>query len=842
MKYKKLVLFSIFGFSMCVLPSCEQDNKNNPDMGQGNFDLSLKADSDVIPVLRSSADDKSDTPQADDFAITLTNEDGSYTKSWSSINNLPTNGSYDVGNYTIEATYGKLEEEGFDTPYYYGKSDFSIRDQETTEVEVLCTLGHVKLSLQYTEAFTKYFTDYQTTITTAGGKDILFDKDESRAVYVQPGNISMKMKLTKPNGITANYAPAKITNAQAREHYIVTFDVTESVGAALLTVVFDNQTEVEPITIDVSDEAMVAPAPYINLEGVTAGGSIEVQECEQSDNALGASIIARGGVAGCTLKTNSPHLQSLGFPAEVELCELTSEQLLLMENLGMEVKGFGSNRDKMAFLNFTTFTPSLQITADGTDRHSFTLTARDSNGKISEPVTFTIINTPLTLNLGNIGNVMLGSTTIDMPVTFNGKEISRLQVLCQTSSGMKEVPYSIVSNDGNNYLLRANVDVENKPQTLQLNYAGRRTTDTQEVGITVPKYSIKCNDYDVWTTRATMRLIAEDAAYQDIIEKYILFYVNESGTWKEISPEYTSRGYNITGLTAGKSYTFRGACLADQSDIQQNDALNITTEAMASLPNSDFESWTAWFAQTINKGGKYGKIAGTTQETTTLSSSNPNGWVTVNSKTIPTSPTTKNTWYMVPSTLPATGMNGNAALLRNVAWDNNGSTPPSGTWGVSQSLSSLSAPSIANRSAGKMFLGTYSYNHATGTEIYEEGMAFTSRPSKLTGYYKYIAKGGDTNGTVTISVEHRTSSGSAITLATRTMALYPASNYTYFEVALPYTNVQYKATHIKVMFTSSNNASKSQNSETANIKTIDNRSEAVSLGSELYIDNISLTY
>ena len=197
---------------------------------------------------------------------------------------------------------------------------------------------------------------------------------------------------------------------------------------------------------------------------------------------------------------------------------------------------------------------------------------------------------------------------------------------------------------------------------------------------------------------------------------------------------------------------------------------------------------------------------------------------------------------MVPSTLPATGMNGNAALLRNVAWDNNGSTPPSGTWGVSQSLSSLSAPSIANRSAGKMFLGTYSYNHATGTEIYEEGMAFTSRPSKLTGYYKYIAKGGDTNGTVTISVAHRTSSGSAITLATRTMALYPASNYTYFEVALPYTNVQYKATHIKVMFTSSNNASKSQNSETANIKTIDNRSEAVSLGSELYIDNISLTY
>ena len=196
----------------------------------------------------------------------------------------------------------------------------------------------------------------------------------------------------------------------------------------------------------------------------------------------------------------------------------------------------------------------------------------------------------------------------------------------------------------------------------------------------------------------------------------------------------------------------------------------------------------------------------------------------------------------MPSTLPATGVTGNAALLRNVAWDNNGSTPPSGTWGVSQSLNSLSAPSIANRSAGKLFLGSYTYNHATGLEIYEEGIAFTSRPSKLSGYYKYTAKGGDTNGVVTVTVEHRTASGQAITLATRTMALYPASSYTFFEVALPYTNVQYKATHIKVMFASSNNASKSQNSETTNITTIDNKSEAVSLGSELYIDNISLTY
>lgn len=840
MNHKKLVLFSILGLSLLGLSSCEQD-KNSPSLGQGDFNLSLKTNSEVIPVLRSSATEDSATPQADEFAITLTKEDGSFTKSWSTIDNIPPDGKYDVGNYTLKAVYSSLEEEGFETPYYYGESQFTIRDQETTPVEVICTLGHVKLTLQYTEAFTKYFADYQTTVTTATGKQINFTKDETRDAYVAPGNISMTMKLTKPNGITANFSPAKITNATARQHYIVTFDVTESVGGALLTVVFDNETEVEPITINVSDEAMVAPAPTISLEGITDGGNMEIQECEYPDNTLGATIIARGGVAGGTLTTASPYLQSLGFPAVLELSELTSEQTELINQLGLEIKGFGENSDKMAYLNFTTFTPSLQIGADGADTHTFTLTARDSNGKVSDPVTFTIKNTPLTLTLNKIDNVMLGSTHIDMPATFNGKDISRLQVLCKTSQGMKEVPYTLVSNTDNNYTLRANVNVENKVQTLQLSYAGRRTSETQTVGITVPQFTIKCNDYDVWTTYATISVTAQEAAYQEILEKYLLFYVNESGTWKEIGAKKTTQGYNITGLKSATTYTFRGSCLDDMSDLQEHEALKITTEAMNNLPNADFELWTNWFSQTINKGGKYGKLAGTKQETQSLTSSNPNGWVTVNSKTVPTNPTTANTWYMVPSTLPASGMSGNAALLRNVAWDNNGSTPPSGNWGIIQSLSSLKAPSISNRSAGKLFLGTYSYDHTSGVEIYEEGMAFASRPSKLTGYYKYAAKGNDTNGVVTVTVEHRGITGT-ITLATQTMALTPASNYTYFEVELPYTELKKKATHIKVMFASSNNASKSQNSENTQITTIDNLSEAVSLGSELYIDNLSLSY
>ncbi len=843
MNYKRIRLFSIIGLSLSLLVSCSQD-KGDPQLGSGNFKLSIETDNEVIPVLRSKQATSEVNPSAEDFAITLTNEDGSYKKSWSTINNIPSDATYDVGNYTISASYGSLEEEGFDTPHYKGESQFTIRDQETTPVNITCTLAHVKVTLQYTEAFTKYFADYNAIIHSASGKELTVSRDETRDAYVIPGDITLRLNLTKPNGVTATFEPAKIKDASARQHYIVTFDVTESVGAAILTVVFDNETEAEPISIDISDEAMIAPAPYIKLEGIQNNGTIEVQECDSPlGGTLGASITARGGLAGCTLSTTSAYLIEQGFPAQVELSELTPEQTALFENLGLEIKGFGNNLSKMGYINFATLTPSLQVASNGSSDHTFTLTARDANGKVSEPVSFTITSTPLTLSIGDIEKVMLGSTSIDIPMTFNGKDISRLKVYLVNNGTAKEISYTILNNNAENYTLHATVDVGNTPQSVYLSYADRRTTESREIGIIVPSFTLSYNEYDVWTSRASMRVTATEAAYQSLIEKYISFYVNEDNSWKKFTPEKTSRGYNITGLNAGQTYNFRTSCLSDQSDIEQSPIVSITTEAALNLPNAQFEEWNTWFSETINKGGRYGKLAGWTQETQALTSSDPIGWATVNTKTVPTNPSTKNTWYMVPSTLLTQGVNGNAALIRNVAWDNNGSTPPEGSWGsLTQSLSSLAAPSIANRSVGKLFLGSYYYNHDSGVELYNEGIEFASRPAKLSGYYKYIAKGGDTNGVVTITVEHRTSDGKVITLATRTLSLNPASNYIYFEAALSYTNIQYKATHLKVMFASSNKAANDQSSESSSITTNDNKAQAISVGSELYIDNLSLSY
>ena len=269
-----------------------------------------------------------------------------------------------------------------------------------------------------------------------------------------------------------------------------------------------------------------------------------------------------------------------------------------------------------------------------------------------------------------------------------------------------------------------------------------------------------------------------------------------------------------------------------------------TTESVIQLP--DFtQGWgTTLFSGTINKGGKYyhkgfwGDNRFDTTVLTALDLESSASWATVNSKTVPTTGN-KNTWYMVLSSM----QQNNGVLMRNVAWTITSNDPPSGSGGFSaDQLTSLTPPTHEHRSAGKLFLGSYSYNHSTNVEIYNEGISFTSRPIKLKGTYTYVAN-NDQGGIVTVIVENR-EGGQTLKLAEGSEVLTATSSQKDFTVDLTYnTMFEKKATHLRVMFASSSNASNTQSVEDSKIKTTDNKGEAVSTGSELYIDkNIILEY
>ena len=873
MKLKKIFLYSA---TMLLLVSCANEDKQGSS-GYGAINVQVSADYKVVPVTRSTAESAStiENPDVSEFALKLVSSDGSFSRAWDSLADFDPATKIPVGAYTMSAFYGDIDTEGFEKPFYLGETPVAVRDRENSSVEINCTLANVKVTVEYSDAFKKYFADYSTTIHSTGGEYIEFSKTETRAAYVKPGKITIQTHLKKQNGIESTFEPAAIPNAAARQHYKIKLDISDNnAGEAQLNISFDETTETQPIKIDISDEVMVAPAPSFLLSGFESGVPVEAKEFNYpADKNVNISLTAKGGLAGCTLTTSSRSLESKGWPQEIDLLNMSQEQAETLHRLGLKIKGFSETGSKMGFIDFTELFTHLQI-IESNDQHLFSISAKDMHGKVSEsPVSLSVKNLPLTFSLQEPEAVFVGSSSAIVPILYDGTDANLIKFSYLNAEGHKvNCASSVLSSKENLYQIKISVKAANEPVKVEASLSGGLKTTTASIPVLTPEFSITAEEYDIWAKKATVKLTATDPQYQEAVNRYAVLFANSSGQWIQASSTHKDNIYTISGLFPDTRYQIKGTCNSQQKNVNYHGNCTIHTEAAAGVPNGDFEN----LAQTINisdmnQGGKWSPTVGnpTYQSKCSFNVSEPVGWASVNAKTSNTSATNQMSWFVCPSTynttlswtgtvpgIPIFGGGGtdtpdiyknltaqngsNAMVVRNVAWDENGTTPPAHykTRGSAYYYSE-NVPSIANRSAGKLFLGTYSYSG--NSESYNEGAAFSSRPSILKGWYKYTPDNKDGSETGVISV---TLLNGKTVLASGTINLTAASDYTEFTVPLVYNVTDKKANLLKIMITSSNHAPYSQSEETATKKTTDyySRYESNTRGATLTIDNLNFIY
>lgn len=855
------------GATVLLLVSCANE-ENQVDSGYGSINVKVSADYQVVPVTRSTTEITETTnPDVSEFALKLVSADGSFSRAWDSLADFDPAEKIPVGTYTMSAYYGNLEEEGFDKPYYLGQSDVAVRYRENTPVEILCTLANVKVTVEYSDAFKKYFADYATTIHAAEGDYIKFEKEETRAAYVKPGKITIQTYLKKQNGIESTFEPAAIENAQPRQHYRIKLDIADNAaGEAQLSISFDETTETQPIAIDISDEVMVAPAPSFLPAGFEPGTPLEVKENSYPDNRqANISLTAKAGLAACTLTTSSACLESEGWPREIDLVNLSSENHALLSRLGLKLKGFTEMGSKMGFIDFAELFVHLH-TLDGSDMHTFTLSAKDMYGKVSEsPITLSVKSIPITFALQTPEPVFVGSKSVTIPVEFDGAYIDQVKFSYLNAEGAKVNSNStVVSSEGNLYQIKISIEATDKPVVVEGSYANGAKTSTISIPVKTPAFTITAEEYDIWARRATVKLTAEDSQYQEAVDRYAVLFANSTGQWETVASTLSQGRRVITGLNPDTRYQLRGSCNSGQDNVNYSGDLTLRTESAAAVPNGDFEE----IAQTIsvtdmNQGGKYSVWPVNYQNTCSFTIQEPTGWASVNAKTCNLSAANQNSWFVIPSTYNTTltwdayrsfapstvtpdlyrdltaQSGSNAMVVRNVAWDANGTTPATSGGAFNTTYYNTNVPNIANRSAGKLFLGSYSYSG--GSETYTEGVSFASRPSALKGWYKYANDGNDPTETGIVTV---TLLNGQKVIATGTARLSAAADYTEFSVPVTYSVTNQKATTLRIMITSSNHASYNQSEESAAIKTSvsNGQYESASRGATLTIDNLTFTY
>lgn len=829
--------------AVMLLASCSDDWGMQGE-GRGSITPLVGVDTQVITSQKSSDSQtdaasraNGDAVTAADLSIRLTKSDGSWSNTWEKLADFDATQQFAVGDYLIEAFYGDENEEGFEKPSYEGSQVVAVADQRTTEVALTAGLSKCMISIDYTDTFKNYMSSWSASVKGAGPA-IEYTADETRPLYLVPGEASITINVVKPNGLSGTFDLAKVST-KARYSYHVTVDVNEgNAGDATLTVSFDENLAHEDVLIDISDEIMNMPPPTVDAVGFEAGVPVTVLSGIDSDlENLSMNILALGGLKEINLTTKSEYLLSQGWPETVELIGATPEMQSRLTELGLQTLGIWKNPAEMGVLEFIGVANKIKTIA-GDNSSTFTITVTDKQSHVSQPFTLEVQAESVTLNTALKDELYSPGQDSQMQVAFSGnlntlKKALRLQFVHNDSGIWRDITVKDIVE-------ASATDAARTETTPQLLY---------DVTFVAPaemnsELNVRAIAGDVVTPAITLQPLIVTVDANDIFAKSATASVSTTATLfirakgdADFNEVATATGsHRITGLLSATEYEIKA-----KSGKKETPVLNFTTEEEILLPNSGFEEWSS------EQKGDYQYLW------------TPIDWSTVNTITCSTSGSgsgnglrTGGAAYKATSgTIPANsrttkGQDGggvigtstsgdgntqgnanlhsdkqhegsNAALIRTVSWGSGNTAKSSGSgFGTSQ-----------NKTPG---------------ELYLDRIAFGSRPSKISFYYHYdvVTSGNGDYGSVEVKILD--AADNIIASAQKNITEQP--EYTLMELPLTYDEGASKAAKISLRFVSSANADIYNSESTSNWRCpgAKNTSGGEYTGSELYIDDISLSY
>lgn len=235
--------FKSIMFAMTLLAAFSCNKVQVVGSGQVSFDV--QSNQDVFEVTRSNVSDYTALPSKGDFTISVLDASAASVYSgplsgWDATTQLPS------GNYSVKASYGSLEDEGFDKPYFYGSANFAVTGGNTVTVSVPVSLGNTIVKVSCTENFSNYYKDYTFRIVRSTAVLATFVKGETKAAFVDGYRFTIEGELVSETG-TKTFSK-EYTNLNEATAYTFQFDAA-NVGGSAITVSFNDTVE----TIELGD-------------------------------------------------------------------------------------------------------------------------------------------------------------------------------------------------------------------------------------------------------------------------------------------------------------------------------------------------------------------------------------------------------------------------------------------------------------------------------------------------------------------------------------------------------------------------------------------------------------
>lgn len=866
---KKMIflVWSVLVLSILIF-SCDSD-KVGAFEHPGLLQFGLSADTTGIQGNQEIT--KSVLPDLEPFLNTdlyqieiLQGEEETVVSSFEHYEDMPDQVELERGNYKIRASMGELKPAAFEAPRFEGVSDFIIKENMTTKLDVTCSLANARVTVAYTDSFKVVYPTYTLSIKTSHTIEPLeFVQDEVRPGWFQvdAGGEDLKGILTvKPDTGEVKQYSVNIPSVKPKDNVRLTFNSTPNTRpdqGLTVKITINEETEEKPVYIYIPDYMLPVDAALLESHGFAHEDPIVLGNKDKVTEA-NVKMYVPGTIENCKLSI----WEDDGKPMEYDLAHLNDVDKGVLTGKGFNLPDIWHKKQVMLdFVPVIEKLPRIEAGKTEVKVYNYQLIVTDSlvNPHVSNPLTLSVKMIPdvapkILLSDGFISSDIIRVTEggivyndgVKNDPEFNvtiqsSKELSACLLKITDATGtMREYDLTTgTSIDGVKYDLSASIPFVNFKEAISAltldddnvkRYEYELTARTEFEGTTYedvktfivdlvpPKFEMSMNgdtevNGDAFAKRAVLRATTKTGSADKLS-----FQLYEDGQWKDIAKDRMDGEVSIkddvasavvTGLKPETQYRVR----AKYGNHVSGEMTFTTEKELIDIPNGDMESW-------IEKKGPTGTgIFGSTKGPY-WSYWYPWGendlpvWCTLNDLT--TKDKKLEAYKSTSATKKYLESDNTVALIRTIGWgaDNNGV-------GVT--------PSVNNITPGELFLGKMN------GIIPEYGYLFTQRPSGVKFDYKYEPKDNDTF-VVEVIVENR-ENGVSKQIGKTLFTSGETKSYVFgHKIYIDYQgdNSQLKATHISVRFISGNNQEVG--------KSPWSNASYEHVGSCLYIDNVSFIY
>lgn len=218
--------------------------------------LSLKSDGEFTTIMRSSIDEV----DINLFSVSITNQTGKEVRQWDTYAEVPDVILLEPGIYNITAKSAGDKEVAWNQPIYAGTQEFDVEAGKVYNIDLVCTLANMKVSVICTDAFKNELNeDYNIKVSTDSGflewTSEIVEQGENMAGFYLPEPMTIYIKGTRKldGSIISHYFT--VSDVAARDHHVFTIDVVEtgqvSFGSNGISV--DYTVNNRPVDIQVGD-------------------------------------------------------------------------------------------------------------------------------------------------------------------------------------------------------------------------------------------------------------------------------------------------------------------------------------------------------------------------------------------------------------------------------------------------------------------------------------------------------------------------------------------------------------------------------------------------------------